>query len=730
MQSKSAVILFVLLGLLLITGCSSSSSSSSSFEPRFAYVLNEDDPSVSWFRVNAETGEPRHMGYLYLGEHADSVFDMVLHPEGDALYVSDPGNQQIHIIKVDQQSGTLQWQEAIDTPDGSITQFPSDFSPYGLAISSDGEHLYSVLQSSVATVRIFSIDAEDHSLTAGAITGVLDVSSRYLAITPDQQYLYASLPTEQNLQGLALNPDGSEFEDDFIIDVNDLVIRDMFIDQAGERLVIAGSNGGDRVQVYAIHSDGTLEWLDGTATMDALGVTGAPDGQRLFVTHNGVVHHYSFDPDQNSLVMHGSLNSLGTDVTRAAMDPSGQFLFAGTSGPDRGHALFMTLIEDVSPEHYSPRFGSLAREGISRMVFSTGSPVSITASHLYVGDATDDSDLVDRFTLDHRGRPGDRLNFTTDGGPIRALTLHPFQDVLLSAHEGPPGEDNGLLMAFALDEQGMLQLPALDEAREVALDLDPQTMAVSSGGRHVYSAGDANFHRRNYDPQTREFGGSISPTRSFPTTAMIIDPAGRFLFEATGEDDGRIRRSTLDPEFGNTDNPQTTPMDDVVDVAITPDGSTLIAISNNVTAPEIVAWSVSAEDGLLTENNSRTLADPGVAVAIHPSGEWVYVVTQLDTGGGSGDSTLGLHVHAIDEDGQISAASLSESWTQSWHFDMRGVAVSPDGSAVYVATSNVNTSEGTLRVYEIGDQGDDLAMPQMVNTVNLPASLAIRPDYD
>ena len=733
MHKHPSVWLAGLLALALIVGCSSSSSSST-FEPRFAWVLNEDDPSVSWYHIDADSGTPRHAGYLYLGDEADSVYDLALHPENDALYVSDPGGEQIHLLHVDPASGALRYGEALSTVDGS-TPLPGGFSPYGLAISSDGRHLYGVLQSSLGVARIFSIDEADRSLTSGAISDELSTSSRELVLTPDQRHLYASLPDDGALGALALSPDGSTFEDDFIPDFEGLVVRDMAIDSNGQRLVAVGqpslqNPGADTIQVYALDNGGQLALLNSISSLEADSVSVSPDGLRLFVSQNDAVHAYSFNPQTDSLTGHGSLVApMNTDVQRAALDPSGQYLLAGTSGTTHGEALHIAGIEDLEPAGYNPRFGSIARSSPGRMVFSTGSSVRISATHLYVGDGSDGSDLVDRFVLDSQGRAGQREPSAVGENGIRDLAVHPYADALFSANEGT-SPDNGRLMVFGIDETGAPELPALDVIEGGALQLDPLAVAVSPGGQHVYTAGGDRFHRRTYDTENREFGAGDFPVRAFTTTGMTIDPSGRFLLEATDEDDGRLRRSRLAADNGELISSITRALDDVVDLAVTADGATVIAISNNAGSPEIRAWSISAFTGTLTENNTRDLPDPGVAVALHPTGRWAYVVSQRDTGGATGDSTLALRVFPVDSDGQVAEAVFEDEWTDTWRINMHSVAVHPAGHAVYAGTSDNDSSTGTLRVYRMdADDGAALAGPDLIDTVNIPAALAVQPGY-
>ena len=735
MHAKIIAILLVCL-TLLITGCSSSSSGSSSFEPRFAYVLNEDDPSVSWYRLDADSGKPRHAGYLYLGNQADSVFDLVLHPEGDALYISDPDGDQIHLLHADPVSGALRYSEALSTI-ADIDGLDSNFRPYGLAISSDGQHLYSVMQSAVATTRIFGIDEEDRSLSADAIYDVITTGLRELVISPDSRFLYASAPDDGALVLIELNAGGGQFEGHSAQSTDGpLIVRDMAFDANGERLVLVGERlptapAVHTLQVFAIAADGTLAFLNSMNAFIPENVSLAPDGRKIFVGGEGRVQIFSFNPDTNSLTAHGDPGApMDTGVVRAMVDPSGQYLYAASSGVTRGEALQFARIEDIDPAQYSPRFGSLARPGPGRTVFSTGSPARVSATHLYAGDRESGSDTIERFALDGQGRPGQREAFAAGEDGIRGLAVHPQANTLFSANEGSLPTDNGRLMAFALDETGALDLPALDVIAGGAEDLDPLAMAISPGTRHVYTAGGGSFHYRAYNSDAQDFGTGGTFPRTFTTTGMTIDPSGRFLFEATTESDGRIRRSLLAVNSGAPGSAVTLDFEAVADVAVTPDGATLIAISHDETNPEIRAWSISPVDGTLTLNNTRSLADPGVAVVLHPSGRQAYVVSQRDTGGAQGDSTLALRVYPLDTDGQLAQASFEDEWTDTWRINMHSVAVSPDGRAVYVGTSDTDSGEGTLRVYPVNaDDGASPSGPQLHTTVNIPAALAVRREY-
>jgi hypothetical protein len=105
---------------LLCVSCSGGSDSSSSntsnppvtpnppvtttIYPRFAYVANRLDNTISIYTVNASTGQLHHNGYVAAGTNPRSV---TVDPSGRFAYAANEGSNTISVYSINQATGAL-----------------------------------------------------------------------------------------------------------------------------------------------------------------------------------------------------------------------------------------------------------------------------------------------------------------------------------------------------------------------------------------------------------------------------------------------------------------------------------------------------------------------------------------------------------------------------------------------------------------------------------------------
>jgi 6-phosphogluconolactonase len=135
---------------------------------RFVYVNGEADMTVTAFGYDAERGVLTELHYLStLPEGATgerlSTAQILVHPSGQYVYVSNRGHDSIAIFAIDQQTGRL-------TPAGHASTRGS--TPRNFAFDPSGTFLYAANQNSDTIVH-FRVDAETGQLTpTGDVTAV------------------------------------------------------------------------------------------------------------------------------------------------------------------------------------------------------------------------------------------------------------------------------------------------------------------------------------------------------------------------------------------------------------------------------------------------------------------------------------------------------------------------------------------------------------------------------
>src|SRR6266436_4163981 len=147
--------------------------------PRFAYVTNLSDDTLSIYSVNPATGQLRPHGYVLTGSHPDSI---CLHPSGKFAYITNSQTNDVSAFTVDP-SGSFAYVTntgsdnisayAIDPSAGTLTPVPgSPFAsggvPVFLTVDPTGKFAY-VANFGGDTIAAFSMAVDTGALVP--ITG-------------------------------------------------------------------------------------------------------------------------------------------------------------------------------------------------------------------------------------------------------------------------------------------------------------------------------------------------------------------------------------------------------------------------------------------------------------------------------------------------------------------------------------------------------------------------------
>ncbi len=130
-------------------------SATSAAAPRFAYVTNLSDDTLSIYTVNAATGQLRGNGYIQAGSHPNSV---CLDPSGKFAYVTNNLTNNVSAFVVDPVSGAL-------TPvPGS--PFATGSFPFTAIVEPSGTFVYVTNNQPPFNISAYVIDRNTGALSA------------------------------------------------------------------------------------------------------------------------------------------------------------------------------------------------------------------------------------------------------------------------------------------------------------------------------------------------------------------------------------------------------------------------------------------------------------------------------------------------------------------------------------------------------------------------------------
>ncbi len=318
-------------GFILLFAVAAILPASGQAVPKFLYVVNYVDDTISAFRIQPLTGQPSPIaGSPFPGIPA--MQGIALTPDHRFLYATGYG-----IVAY-----------SVNAQTGSLTQIGSYSLPNNAGrarITPDGKFLYLVNNGLYG----YAIDS-----STGALTPVpgspFNPKTSYtgLSSTPDSAFLYASAVLPNNeVDAFSIQSDGELFPVIGSPYGNPNTPIDIVVEPTGRFVYVA--DYGDGISGYAINSDGSLTSLPGSPYG-----TGGQAPNAIFASPNGkaIVVDNQAQSTTASLAIHsdGSLALVGTqpsayDPGGVTVDPTSEFVYTSSTN---GNALAAYRLDPVS----------------------------------------------------------------------------------------------------------------------------------------------------------------------------------------------------------------------------------------------------------------------------------------------------------------------------------------------------------------------------------------------
>jgi DNA-binding beta-propeller fold protein YncE len=670
-----------------VTGCDAQSSCAATGAeactcvvlPRFAFVANSTDSTLSVLTIDAATGALHHRTYATTGVNPVAV---AVRPDGRFVYTANEGTNNVSMFALDPATGAL---SRIGTP-GTVT---SGAGPRALTIDPSGTFLY-VANATAANVAGFRINGSNGALTAvpgspftvggtpadvkaaagGGFLYVADESGQSIAvfaITPATGALVAgtSFPLGVTPSTLALDRDGRFL---YVLDQAGGRILLRTIDATGGTLPAGQTfNVGGSPVAIAIDPAGSFAWV---------------------VDAGGSLRTYAIDQTTFALTAVGAPVAVGTSAAGVSADPSGKFLYVTRD-----------TLNDVASWRIDRATGALTFSGLIRTrldptaIVTTRGANAVTVAPRFVYAVNLGSSDVSGFRVDP-----DKGTLTPVGSPVGTGTgpagaaADPFGRYLYTANRNV-----GTVSFFSID--GTLGRLTSGAASVSVGGSAPVGMAIEPSGRFAYVV-NRDTHNVSILTLTPSTGAPTLLTTTTPNfgaspAAIALDPAGRFAYVPNRAFNNVSMFVVSAANGGLTDSGAVATGSGPDAVAVHPSGRFAFVVNGD--SGTVSSYAIEPANGLLSPVGTPVMVGTAPAsIAVHPDGLLAFVGNPGSIEDNSVFGSNDVAVLAIDPN----TGALSFLHSEAILVKPTGIAVDPSGAFLYVGTGF-----GNLLTYSIGPGG-------------------------
>ena len=651
--------------------------------PRFAYVANEGDHTVSIYTVDAATGQLRHHGYARTGAAPHAV---AADAAGKFVYVANNASNDVSAYSIDAATGAL-------TPVAG-SPFAAGAGPESIVVDAAGKFVYVTgvnMNAGTGSVSAYTIDAATGALTP--VAGGPFIAGNYpygVALAPNSKFAYVasgdigiSAYRVNATTGALVQVAGSPFaagNGSYFVTVDPT-----------SRFAYVANGGGGTISAFAIDaSTGALTPVGNATATDGLRIiTVAPSGRFLYVANEnaGNVAAFSIDVTTGALTaVPGSPFAAGPYTYAVVVDPSGRFAYATNRRADTVSSFRI----DATTGALSALAPVAARRGAMGLAMTRGtSAVSYTPRFAYAANYGPGS-VASAYTIDAATGALTALADTPTLALATAVAVDPRGRFAYTTHEILLETPTQNVSTYTIRASGALT--RVGAAAAVASN--PSAIAVEPSGRFAYVAnqGANNVSVHAVDATTGALTALGSMAADDTPSALAVDPSGRFVYVAnaylsnpgsgslTGyaiaADTGALSTIDLNGALGGT---AMTTGPNPTAITVDPSGRFVyVTHANGVQSYEIQLRDGAqlAAGALINASAALTGANPR-AITVEPSGRFAYVANE---------DSASVSVLRLDaRTGVLTPTSTAAAGAQP-----RSVAIDPSGRFAYVANSGAN----------------------------------------
>ncbi|MFZ5523457.1 MAG: beta-propeller fold lactonase family protein [Pseudomonadota bacterium] len=650
--------------------------------PRYAYVANSNDHTVSGYIVDALTGQLRPNGYVYVGA-TTGPSAVAVDPSGQFAYVANSLGDSVSAYAIGSDGRLTLVAAAIPAGDGpsSVTVDPSG--RYVYVTNAIGENItaYSINLGTGALTRIPCIGGVTLGCSGNNplnyLTGANPTS---ISVAPAGQYAYVT--NSSGVSGYSIDGYGAltAIDTSTAIGAQASILagtnpNSVSIDPSGAYAYVA--NGGGNVSSYTIASSGELASVGSIAAgVTPRSVVVDPYGLSVYVANYGTdtISGYNIGGTGALSATTPASAAAGDGPSSVAVDPSGKFAYVANN-----------LSADVS-------------------VFdiSAGPPAAVSGT-----------------AANTRSRAGSASIAMTKGAT--AVTYTPK-----FAYVANSGSDSvsGYTITAGVLAQIVCGSPATCSGNDFSAGTSPAFVAVDPYGRFAYAANSGNTNNISvYEIafDTGQLSANAPAQAGNGPGAIAVDPSGRFAYVTNGDGTvwgygidqavGELTQIDMDSATAGTQS-ITAPGSNLRSVAIDPTGRFAYVVHDN----GVSAYLIAASSGTLSLVGTVGAGTTPSSAIVDPTGRFAYVAN-------SGTNTVSAY--AIN----ASTGELSELGTSPYALAAsaapKSVAVDPTGQYAYVA----NNGTGSVSAYAInastGELSELLGSPYFLAASAGPKSVTV-----
>ena len=617
--------------------------------PRFAYVANRSEDTLSIYTVDPNLGQLRHRGHIGTGISPEAV---AVDPSEKFVYVANSGSNNISVYTIDS-TGAL----TAGTPVLAGTN------PVSVTVDPSGQYAY-VANSTTGDISAYTIDSITGALAPIGTPVLAGTSPVSVTVDPTGQYAYVANSGSDSISVYTIEVDGSLTAGTPVMGPVNSNPVSVAVDPTGQYAYVANS-GSDNISVYTIEVDGSLT----AGTPVSTGASSSPVSvavdptSRFVYTANALSNKISAYTIESggALQAIGSPIAAGTSPYAVSVDPSGQFVHAANFGSKdvsvytidaatgaltsagkirtRTGPVSIAVSSGINAVTYTPKFAYTANfSSVPDVSVYTIDPLTglLTAGTFATADANPFSVAVDptgKFAYVANFGANNVSGYTIDsvtgvltsvgaavasGTDPRAITVDPTGRFVYVANSA-----SNTVSVYSIDAMTGVLTPGA----AVATDLGPQSVAVDPTGQFVYTAnlGGDTISVYTIHPVTGALtAGTSAVTGVFPIS-VTVDPTGRFVYVANFGAD-TVSTYTINPVTGELSPVGTALATGTGPNAVTVDPSGQFAYVVNFDSNDLSVYTLNPTTGELTAGVTITTGLRPIAVAVDPSGQFAYVV--------------------------------------------------------------------------------------------------------